>query len=407
VTGPALIEVGAHFDGSVVRPGPTIIRLGADGRIEAIGAAADFDEDEPRLLRAPDATALPGLIDTHVHLELSGAEERQAVRDRFLADQAAGRLADVAWENALLALASGVTTVQDCGSTPELLAVRGAIKAGERGPRIVATGPPITSRLGQLWWLGRQTALEADLVRVALDVLDLGVDALKIMASGGFLTPESDPYRAQYTDGAMRAAVERAHGRGRRVVAHATAADATVAAADAGVDAIDHAGWFATDGGDAWSDAAAMRVVASGATIGLTAAGRLRRLLDTPDGPSAIRDQTSNHRRLAALGARIGVHSDAGGSQTSFTGFADSLRAAAVGLGRPPVEVLAMVTTQAAADLGLDDEIGALRSGYRADIMVVDGDPATDLSALHRVLMVVRDGATVSNSATHTGGTRT
>jgi imidazolonepropionase-like amidohydrolase len=98
---------------------------------------------------------------------------------------------------------------------------------------------------------------------------------------------------------------------------------------------------------------------------------------------------------LAAAGARIHVHSDAGVRFTPFDRPDLSLRAAAVGTGMSPVAAIRAMTSTAADMLGLTDVVGTLRPGRRADLLVVAGDPSRDLSAIRSVVGVWRDGRQV------------
>src|SRR6185295_15537979 len=95
-----------------------------DGRIAAVGRAADLRTSDVAEEAYPGCTILPGLIDSHVHLELSAAADHDVTRQAFEADRLAGRLVERATANARAALTAGVTTLRDCGSTLEVLRVR-------------------------------------------------------------------------------------------------------------------------------------------------------------------------------------------------------------------------------------------------------------------------------------------
>jgi imidazolonepropionase-like amidohydrolase len=389
-----LVRVGRLYTGTSEHPLDDAAIGVADGRIEAIGRRADFPADAAVILDLPDATALPGLIDTHLHCELTPVEEFAGVRDAWEADRAAGRLGDVALEHARAALRGGCTTIRDCGSSIELLKVRDAIAGGEVGPRIVATGPPITTSSGQMWWLGRHADDAAAARRITAELVEHGTDAIKVMASGGFLTPGSDPYRPQYDADTLREIVHEAHRHGRMVVAHASDAIGIRHAAAAGADSIEHAQWFGPGGTDGWTEEAAREVAAGTSFVGLSVSGTLRHLSADGD-DAALRRRARHHRWHREHGGRVGIHSDAGGHLTRFERFAESVAVGAAALSISARQAIELVTTVAADALGLGLEIGRLAVGYRADILVVDGDPFLDLQSLDRVRAVVRDGRVV------------
>ena len=176
------------------------------------------------------AALLPGLVDTHVHLafdastdaagHLAGLDDGEAVQAMTRAGQAA--------------LRGGITTVRDLGD-------RGYLSLGLRGqpglPTIVAAGPPITTPGGHCHFLGGATEPTVRGVRAAVrEHAERGVHVIKIMASGGNLTPGSRQDLVQFPAGVLRAAVDEAHRHGLQVTVHAHAVAAIADAADAGVD---------------------------------------------------------------------------------------------------------------------------------------------------------------------------
>jgi imidazolonepropionase-like amidohydrolase len=319
----------------------------------------------------------------------------------FLADRDADGLAARAERNARAALAAGVTTVRDCGSTFEVLRVRDAIAAGRAtGPRILAAGPPITTTRGHCFWWGGEADTEADVLAAVEERAKRGADAVKIMTTGGIMTPESDPLRLQYPASVVAAATLAAHAAGLPVVVHALTAEAIDVADAAGVDSIDHAIWPGPDGARIVNPAVVRRIASARRAVGVTTSGVVRVHLDNgTDGEAALRDAMADKVVLAGAGARIHVHSDAGVRFTAFDRPDLSLRAAAIGMGMRPVAAIAAMTSVAAHVLGLGGVVGSLRSGLHADLLIVDGDPSVDLRAIHAVRGVWRDGRAVVEGA--------
>ena len=205
-----LIRPRQLFDGIHPEPLPRPAVWVRDGRIAGIrpaAEAAEWERTADRVLDAPEATLLPGLIDTHVHLTFSAGPSHEAVR-ATLAAESDEQLALRALGNAWAHLAGGVVGMRDTGGRGfVVLAVREAIRSGiVPGPRLAAAGPAITTPQGHLFYLGC-TATTADEVRqAACRILDRGADFVKICATGGVMTAESDPLAVQYPEEALRAA---------------------------------------------------------------------------------------------------------------------------------------------------------------------------------------------------------
>src|SRR5207244_12735498 len=150
-----------------------------------------------------DCARLPGLIDSHVHLNFSGGPDHETVR-RTLEEETEADLMARSLGNAQAHLRAGVTTVRDCGGqwlSP--LAVRDAIRRGViTGPRVIAAGPAITTTRGHLNYLRGIATTEPEVRRLGASLLEHGADYIKICATGGVMTRESDPLSPQYETGA-------------------------------------------------------------------------------------------------------------------------------------------------------------------------------------------------------------
>jgi imidazolonepropionase-like amidohydrolase len=380
------------FDGSGCKPLERPVVTFVADRITSV-------EQRTRRWRPPADTAvhdltgcslLPGLIDTHVHLALVGnsADEqialvRSASEDELLAGM---RL------HAEEALRAGQTTIRDCGSPGgTALGARRACESGEwLGPRLLVAGRPITTATGHCHWMGL-VAQDSDEVRAAVrELVDEGVDFIKVMATGGMMTPGSDPYRPQYSQVELDALVTEAHRLSRRVAAHVLCAAGLRLALNAGVDTIEH-GWTITGRRQDIDDELALRMARDGAIGSVTAHHALRTLLR--DGEvGELRSRLAGHRRFRERGVRLVVHSDAGTPGTAFGAFAESVEVYRVGLETSLSEAIAAATSTAAAALGIESEIGAVKPGLRADLLAVEGDLREDPLGLRRVRRVIRDG---------------
>jgi len=274
-----------------------------------------------------------------------------------------------------------------------VLGLRDAARTDTTLPHILAAGPPITTPGGHCHFLGASAA-GADGIRDAIrERADRGVDVIKIMASGGNMTPGSRPELAQYTLDELRAAVTEAHRHGLAITAHAHGTSAITDAVTAGMDGLEHASFMTTDGvdeipGELLATLGRGEPVLS-LTFGIAAApgaapppGVLARM------PALI----ANARRMYRAGARIIVGSDAGLGPAKPP---DAVRYALpqlLRIGMSPAEALHACTARAASVLGLGDRKGRIAAGYDADILVVSGNPLTDPAAIHWIRAVYLRG---------------
>jgi imidazolonepropionase-like amidohydrolase len=340
------------------------------------------------------ATILPGLVDGHVHLAFDSSNDPvSALAGRTDAEALAAMAAA-----ARRAAKGGVTTVRDLGDRNYLsLRLREAALTDHTLPTIVAAGPPITTPGGHCHFLGGGTEV-ADVRAAVREHAERGVDVIKIMASGGNMTPGSRVELSQFDVDALWAAVDEAHRYGLPITAHAHGTQAIVDALAAGVDGLEHVTFMTADGVDPIPDAVltalAVRPVTLSLSLGLVPApgsvpppGILAR------GPAMV----ANFQRLYQAGAFIIAGTDAGIAPMKPP---DCLRWSLrhlIQLGMTPAEGLRAMTSRAAAVCGLDDRKGRLAPGYDADILAVDGNPLADPDSLHRIRAVyVRGQALVS-----------
>jgi imidazolonepropionase-like amidohydrolase len=384
------------FDGtsSTLTANPTVVLDG--GTILAV------DRDAAPLCCAeivdlPGATLLPGLVDTHVHLAFDASTDpvgHLAARD----DNAA--LAAMA-KAARTAAYGGVTTVRDLGDRNYLaLALREAAPGGPL-PTIVAAGPPITTPGGHCHFLGGATT-GADGVRAAVRAhADRGVDVIKIMASGGALTPGTHPELPQFSTEELRAAVDEAHRHSLPITAHAHGTPAIAAAIAAGVDGIEHASFTTTDAVDPAPGKLIRAIVKNRIVLGATG-GSVPGAALSPTMTARLPAIIANFRRLHEAGALIVVGTDAGVGRPKPP---DVLRWGAgqlAQIGLSPVAALRTVTSQAAAVCRLAHRKGQLAPGFDADILAIDGNPLTDPAALHRIRAVYLRGVPIRPATTYT-----
>jgi imidazolonepropionase-like amidohydrolase len=351
----------------------------------------------------PGCTILPGLIDSHVHLNFPG---NGILLEEIMAESE-GVLVATATFAAAKALAAGITTVRDTGCVHStVFDVRRSLELGHgRGPRILACGQPITITGGHTWYLGGEADGEDELRKKVRSMAKLGADAIKVMASGGG-TRNTMSHLPSFRPRELAAIVDEAHRLGRKVTAHCLCAVAIGFAVDAGVDQLEHAGFIVDAAGNQKFDPAIAEKVAeagvavtSTLAVGGFAVETMRAKPELTESEQAFLDHWSmmledNLNQIAALrsaGVRIVAGTDAGWRFTPFDGLAEELKLLER-VGMSSMQALVAGTGDAALTLGIDDQVGTLKPGLAADVLVVAGNPLQNLSALHDVRLVLQGG---------------
>ncbi len=401
-----LITADRLFDGTggptVVRP---LLRVDSD-RIAAVeqallppagctGERHDF----------PGCTVLPGLIDTHVHLVFAALETNDAII-RQVNGETDDELLQRAEANARAALHAGLTTVRDCGGRNRVVQrLRDRIATGQaEGPDVLSCGMPITTTRGHCHWLGLIADTPAEVRRAAERMLAEDADFLKVMATGGNMTPSSDPMRAQYDDATLKMIADLGRAAGKHTAAHVLSRAALPGAAVARVRTIEHCDWRVEEDRYAFDPDLAQQLLEQQQYVGLTMSSLARRaflpqIAQLNIGPVRRLDQRFEcERRMLDFGLRYTLHSDAGVRLTPIARFDLGLMAAVRELRLTPAEALRAATATAAEAIGLADR-GVLTVGRRADLIVVEGNPLQDISCIGRVKAVLKAGRWFVNPA--------
>jgi imidazolonepropionase-like amidohydrolase len=346
----------------------------------------------------PGCTLLPGLIDTHVHLVFAALETNEEVVAQVQRESDEELLAR-ALNNARRALRAGLTTVRDCGGKGRIVQqVRDRIRGGEaEGADVLACGMPITTRTGHCHWLGLTADTPAEGHAAAQRMLAEDADFLKVMATGGNMTPSSDPLRAQYEPQTLCLIADLGRAAGKHTAAHVMSRAGLPGAVAARARTIEHCDWRVEENRYLFDPDLARRMIDQEQYVGLTMAGIARRAflpqVARMDSPIVRRldARFAAERQTIGAGVKYTLHSDAGVRMTPIDRFDLGLRSAVLELRLTPAEVLRAVTGTAAAALGLPDR-GVAAVGKRADLVVVEGNPLEDIACVGQVRAVMKAG---------------
>ncbi|BFU95852.1 MAG: putative Imidazolonepropionase [Nitrospira sp.] len=370
-------------------------------RIAAVGDHRNLSVPRgARIIDGRGLTVLPGLIDCHVHLCLGSEADVVAAVEQ---DSPSFTLLKAA-RRARQTLEAGITTVRDVGSRDHsIFALQRAIDAGILpGPRIVGSGLAICMIGGHARFIGREVEGEAQVRAVAREQLAAGAGVIKVIASGGVLTPGTSPDLAQMTEREMAAAVTVAQEAGKKVAAHAHGASGMRNAIRAGVHSIEHATLLDDETVGLMREHGVFAVPTLSA-LATTAA--CRRGCGIPDSVlDKARAMTKRHQRSFTQayrsGLRIAMGTDAG-TPFNFHGENTQELERMVALGMTAMNAILSATAEAAELLGLQNSVGTIHPKRQADLLLVDGNPLKRIGVLcepDRIVGVMKAGQFVSGA---------
>ncbi|MFD7580542.1 amidohydrolase family protein [Kitasatospora sp. NPDC059817] len=377
-----LVAPGQYLeDGALLIKGDSIAAVGPREEIEQQAGA-----DVPRV--AFDGTLMPGLIDAHVHLAFDGSPDPVSTLENST-DEA---LFEDMRRRAEQLLHSGITTARDLGDRSGLaLRLAATINGGHvPGPRIVSAGTPLTTPGGHCHFLGGEVSGEDEVRDLVRRNLAAGAGVIKAMVTGGGLTkggPAS--HESQFTADELAALVDEAHKAGVPVAAHAHGTDGIASAVEAGVDTIEHCTWMTDNGLDLRQDVLA-EIIGRGIAV-CPAVSPHWQMLPRIFGEARAAAMFDLVRQMADAGVRLVAGTDAGVQRAGFDGLVPAL-AFYSHLGLANSSIIDMATSEAAAALGLGSVTGRVAPGFRADLLLVDGDPLADLAALKNIKAVFASG---------------
>lgn len=348
---------------------------------------ADSDGGAGATIDISGCTVIPGLIEGHAHLCFDATPGWKATYDGDSPSRMLLRMS----AHAKRMLRAGITTVRDLGAPTGLsIEVREAAASGLiESPRLLVAGAPITTTGGHCWFMGGECDGELGIRRNVREHVKAGVDWIKVMATGGNMTPRTNTFAPQFTVDELRACIEEAHRLRRKVAAHAHGIEGIRVAVEAGVDCIEHCSFTTPDGYEC-DQALIDRIVQVGILVSPTVSVGFRSWPD--DGRKQLRGQVL--KALLDSGCRVLMSTDCGIPRVPHEKLADGMEVLAELTTYRPVDILKLATSTSANLLELDDR-GVIGPGKLADLVVLEGDPTLDLAALQRVRHVILNGEVV------------
>lgn len=379
------------FDGRTVKRRAGVLVSG--GRVEWTGvhARAPRAARHAAEIEGRGKTLTPGLIDCHVHLCFDGSADF-AGEAREMSTDAVATVKAV--RNAERTLEHGVTTVRDLGGRGDsviqvALGVEGGLLTG---PRILAAGRALTITGGHGHGIGIAREVDGpDAVRQAVrEEIRAGATAIKLIATGGVLTPGITHDFTAFTQEELEAAVDESHSWSRVVGAHAIGSAGIIQAVRAGVDSIEHGSMLSAEGA---------KLMKERGTVLVPTISAIRGIVDHPDEVPAYAVEKATSldeqardavRRALRAGVRIACGTDAGTPFNPHGGTPLEI-VRMVEWGMTPLQALRAATSNAAALLRLTD-LGVVAVGARADLVLYEADPLEEIQTILEPRVVVKDG---------------
>ena len=392
------------IDGTGAAPVLNAAVVVKDGRIAEITSQDKLDigeREDVSVIDVAGGTLMPGFIEMHTHIHCSAQTDAythiMTESDETFIIRGVGAVRD--------ALGSGVTTMRDLGSRNQvILPLKAAVEQGIiPGPRMVVAGTPITTTGGHCNMFGSEADTADAVVSAIRNQFKLGADCIKIMSTGGGFTPGTNVRAPQYPVETLRAAVRDAERLGLRVSAHCHASAGVRNCVNAGIHNLIHCTWLAESEDEMYDydpDYADM-IAEKGLYVDPTLAlGRLNNIRgrNRPPASGAMGDPARRFEILRDMwdrGVKFVTGMDAGMTNANFDDFAYIPQVMVEEMHITPMEAIVCSTKTSAECLGLEDEIGTLEVGKSADVLIINGNPNEDITALHDVNTIVSQGKVV------------
>ena len=411
-----VIKAGLLINGTGARPARNMALIIEGRKIADVRPTASLSDlgDGVIVYDFPQLTVMPGMIDTHDHLAHLGLDVKQRMNTPpSLAVLQTGR-----WATDTLMI--GITSFRDAAGVD--LGLKMAVEQGViPGPRLFISLVIITQTGGH-GDLMQPCGLSSDFPRLpgvpdgaadgadacrrkVREVVRLGADCIKIATTGGVGSPRGGPMTRQFTLDELRAMVDEAHAAGKPVMVHAHGGDGLKMCLQAGVDSIEHAALAEP------RDLERMAELGIWLVPTLSVTQRMKEQLERDPRslpayiaaklPGVFDVQRRNFKKALECGVKIAMGTDAGA-----LGHAQNTKELVymVEAGMTPMQSILASTKMGAELLGMGDSLGTLEPGRLADLVMIDGDPLSDIAVVadpERVKLVMKDGIVYKTPVPH------
>lgn len=381
-------------------------------RITRTAAGTDVPRDA-EVIDAGGRTVLPGMIDCHVHMLFHPA----SLQERLLTPPTLQVFMGA--RNARETLDAGVTSVRDAGGTPQgfkmaidrglipgprmKIAVTALSQTGGHGDSTLPSGVRVRA-LGSLGPEWPENVVDGpDEVRKAVrEILRAGGDFIKLMSTGGVLSPSDEPGHTQFTPEEIAIMVQEAAAAGKTCMAHAQGTQGIKNAVNAGVESIEHGIWL--------DDEVMAEMKRRGTFLVPTLVAPLWVLRNAENAPGSVLPQSirktkevmADHKasiaRAIDAGVRIAMGTDSGVGPHGHN--AEELERM-VECGMTPMQAIVATTKTASECIHTQKDAGTLEPGKLADLLIVDGDPLADIKVLQgktKLALIMQGGRAHKNA---------
>ena len=396
-----LLKNARLIDGKSDEPVDGVNILLVGDKIEEI-STGDIPGSGAEIIDLDGATVIPGLFDSHAHLAWDALQDIQLQSQNDSNELAAMKCT----LNMRRYLETGVTTIRDLGVHWHGVESRNAVLAGTvPGPRILASGPPITTTGGHCWWCGVEADGEDHIRQTVRNLAKGGVDLVKVIATqaslGSYLFPgsASTPNPA-FTDQELHALISESHNLGRKVTSHATTPEGAAQVVAAGIDCVEHGTDFTDETIEMMKQKGVFVVPTLSASwmqanyghqIGIPEA-EIQKRKDMVADPTRARGVA----RAAQAGVKIAVGTDQGSPCTPPASLITEMFLHLENDIAPDAMTVIRNATASAAELaGIDAFVGTIEEDKIADLVVTAKDPLDNIRNLHSPRMVFQAGRKV------------
>ena len=366
-----------------------------DRNIIKVGKIDEFNiEEKTVIVDLSGKTVVPGMIDCHVHITMEPIGDP----DSLLSKESSAKTAIRGTSKLKKMLMSGITYFRDLGGPDGIdIDIRDSVREGlVEGPEFLVSGKPIVMTGGHGWQFGGECDGVHEVRKAAREQLKAGADVLKIMATGGVMTPGVEPGSPQLTKEEMEVAVKEAHRAGKKTASHAQGTTGIKNAILAGIDSIEH-GIFLDDEAielmierDVYlvpTLVAPFFIVENGVNGGIPeyVVEKANRVMDS---------HRKSFRMAKEAGVKIAMGTDAGTPFNVHGKYPHELKLM-VEAGMTPMEAIVASTKYSSELLGIDKKYGTLEEGKTADFLVLKENPLENLDTLFEIDQVYKLGKLV------------